>query len=324
MQAATLVAPGRIEMQRVPIPEPEANQVRIRLEGCGVCASNLPPWERRPWFKYPMPPGALGHEGWGRIDALGKDVRGFNRGDRVAMVASNAYAQFTLAAANALLPLPDAIGVDTEFPGEPLGCAMNIFQRSGIRKGDLVGLVGVGFLGALLTQLASAVGAQVIAISRRGYSLQVAEQSGAWKTLLLDQTPGVIEEVRELTGGKLCDVVIEATGHQLPLDLAGELTRERGRLVIAGYHQDSPRLVNLQLWNWRGLDVINAHERDPAVYLHGMQRALEAVLKGELNPFPLFTHHFHLFQLSEAFAATALRPPGFVKALIHFPKDETP
>ena len=74
----------------------------------------------------------------------------------------------------------------------------------------------------------------------------------------------IIERVRELTGGTFCDRVIEAVGKQWPLDLAAELTREGGRLVIAGYHQDGPRQVNMQLWNWRGFDVVNAHERDPA------------------------------------------------------------
>lgn len=49
------------------------------------------------------------------------------------------------------------------------------------------------------------------------------------------------EQVLELTQGRLCDRVIEAVGAQKPLDLASELTRERGRLVIAGYHQDGRR-----------------------------------------------------------------------------------
>ena len=78
--------------------------------------------------------------------------------------------------------------------------------------------------------------------------------------------------VKELTGGAFCDRVIEAVGKQWPLDLAAELTRERGRLIVAGYHQDGPRQVNMQLWNWRGLDVINAHERDPEVYMRGHPR----------------------------------------------------
>jgi len=318
MLAATVIAPGRIEMQRVAVPEPGPKQVRVRLEGCGVCASNLPPWEGRPWFNYPMPAGDLGHEGWGRIDALGNEVNDFAVGDRVAMLSTNAYAQYTIASAEALLALPAGRTSDLPFPGEPLACAMNIFSRSGIGKGDTVAILGIGFLGALLTQLATEAGAKVIAISRRSYSLQIAEQCGAWKTMLLDEKLSMVKEVLDATGGKLCNVTIEATGHQVPLDLAGELTRERGRLIIAGYHQDGPCLVNLQLWNWRGLDVINAHERDPAIYLKGMKLALEAVLNGNLDPSRLYTHHFQLFQLSEALAITARRPPGFVKALILF------
>ena len=88
--------------------------------------------------------------------------------------------------------------------------------------------------------------------------------------------------------------MIEAVGQQWPLDLAGELTAERGRLVIAGYHQDGPRQVNMQLWNWRGLDVINAHERDPAVYLAGMRDAAEAVAGGRLDPGTLYTNTYTL------------------------------
>ena len=128
----------------------------------------------------------------------------------------------------------------------------------------------------------------------------------------------IIEEVRGLTGGRFCDVVIEAVGKQWPLDLAAELTRERGRLVVAGYHQDGPRQVNMQLWNWRGLDVVNAHERDPAIYVRGIEEAAEAVASGRLDPAPLFTHSFGLEGLGEALDHTRDRPRGFMKALIAF------
>ena len=58
-----------------------------------------------------------------------------------------------------------------------------------------------------------------------------------------------------------CKRVIEAAGAQATLGLAPALTGTYGRLIIAGYHQDGPRQVNVQLWNWRAIDVINAHER---------------------------------------------------------------
>jgi threonine dehydrogenase-like Zn-dependent dehydrogenase len=105
-------------------------------------------------------------------------------------------------------------------------------------------------------------------------------------------------------------------GKQWPLDLAAELTRERGRLVVAGYHQDGPRQVNMWLWNWRGLDVINAHERDPKVYLRGIREAVEAVASGRLDPAPLYTHRYPLESLGEALDATRDRPDGFLKALV--------
>jgi threonine dehydrogenase-like Zn-dependent dehydrogenase len=111
-------------------------------------------------------------------------------------------------------------------------------------------------------------------------------------------------------------VSIEAVGKQGALDVAGEITGIRGRLVIAGYHQDGPRQVNMQLWNWRGLDVINAHERDPTVYVAGLRAAVEAVRAGRLDPRVLCTHEFPLEQLGAALDLTRDRPDGFLKAII--------
>ncbi len=164
--------------------------------------------------------------------------------------------------------------------------------------------------------MASAAGARVVALARRESTLQLAREMGAAHAVVMDDHWRIIEEVKALTGGKFCDVVIEATGKPWPLDLAAELTRERGRLVVAGYHQDGPRQVNMQLWNWRGLDVINAHERDPQVYLDGMNRAVAEVQAGTLDPRPLYSHRFPLDRLDEALRLSAERPEGFMKALV--------
>jgi threonine dehydrogenase-like Zn-dependent dehydrogenase len=315
MRAAYLAAPGRIGTCELRRPEPGPGQVRIRLEGCGVCASNLTPWAGPDWMKYPTEPGSLGHEGWGSIDALGDGVIGFQVGDRVAALSYKSYAEYDLADADAVVRLPDSLK-GQPFPGEPLGCAMNIFHRSEIEAGQTVAVVGVGFLGAILTRLATDAGARVIAISRRPFSLDVGRAFGAAETIPMEDHNGIIGQVKELTGGVFCDRVIEAVGKQWPLDLAGELTRERGRLIVAGYHQDGPRQVNMWLWNWRGLDVINAHERDPKIYMRGIREAVDAVASGRLDPRPLYTHSYPLGRLDEALNATRDRPEGFLKALV--------
>lgn len=315
MRAATITAPQQLRIDTVPLPQPGPGQIRVRLEGCGVCASNIPPWEGREWFSYPMEPGALGHEGWGYVDAVGPNVTGFATNDRVAMISYHAYAQYDIADVAATVRLPVESGTHP-FPAEPLGCAMNVIARANIRPGDTVAIVGIGFLGALLTQLATHAGANVIAISRRPFALDFARTLGAAHQVPMDDHHRVIDHVKQLTSQRLCDVVIEAVGKQWPLDLAAELTRERGRLVIAGYHQDGPRQVNMQQWNWRGLDVINAHERDPAVYLKGMNAAVQAVEDGTLTPMSLYTHRFPLERLADALNITRERPDGFMKALI--------
>jgi threonine dehydrogenase-like Zn-dependent dehydrogenase len=317
MQAAVVVGPGRVQLARVERPRPAADQVRVRLEGCGVCASNLTPWAGPAWMQFPTLPGGLGHEGWGIIDAVGAEVQGLAVGDRVATLSQHSYAEYDLASASDVVALPPSLA-GQPFPGEPLGCAMNIFRRADIRAGQTLAIVGVGFLGAILTRLATDAGARVIAISRRPFSRKVACRMGAAEVVSLDDHFRIIGEVSALTGGAFCERVIEAVGKQHPLDLAGELTAEGGRLVIAGYHQDGPRQVNMQLWNWRGIDVINAHERDRGIVLQGVRDAVEAVSSGRLDPRGLYTHRYPLERLDEALNATRDRPNGFLKALVTF------
>jgi threonine dehydrogenase-like Zn-dependent dehydrogenase len=315
MRAAVLTGPGQIRVDEVARPEPGPGQVRVKLEGCGVCASNLTPWEGPDWMTFPTEPGALGHEGWGVVDAVGEGVEGLAVGDRVATLSGKSYAQYDLTDAKALVKIPDSLA-GQPFPGEPLGCAFNIFRRSDIQAGQTVAILGIGFLGAILTRLATDAGARVIAISRRPYSLDLAKRMGAAEVIPMEDHYGIISRVKELTDGRFCDRVIEAVGKQWPLDLAAELTREGGRLMIAGYHQDGPRQVNMQLWNWRGFDVINAHERDPDVNIRGLREAVDAVASGRLDPRELYTHTFPLDQLDQALNATRDRPDGFLKALV--------
>ncbi len=315
MRAAVLAEPGRIEIVQTALPEPGPGEVRVRLEGVGVCASNLSPWHGEPWFTYPFEPGALGHEGWGVVDEIGPGAASLQVGDRVALLSGHAYAEYDVAPAEAVVKLPDALA-GQPFPGEPLGCAVNIFRRSQIQAGQTVAIVGIGFLGALLTRLATEAGANVIAVARRPFAQETARLMGAAHVLPMDDHWQIIEGVKKLTDGALCDVVIEAVGKQWPLDLSTELVREMGRLVIAGYHQDGPRQVNMQQWNWKGLDVINAHERVPQVYTDGIRAAAGLVAAGTLDPSPLYTHTFPLDGLGDALDMTRDRPEGFLKALV--------
>jgi threonine dehydrogenase-like Zn-dependent dehydrogenase len=245
--------------------------VPVRVEGCGVCASSLPVWEGRPWFRYPLQPGEPGHEVWGRLED----------GTRVAALCGRGFAGWDVAPAEAIVELPAELD-GLPFPGEALACAVNVARRAAVRPGESVAVVGLGFLGTAVASLLD--GAQEV---RRD-----TEVEGPF------------------------DVVVEAAGTQSGLDRASSLVGEGGRLVLAGYHQDGPRTVDLQRWNWLGIDVVNAHERDPAVVAAGLREAVLLAARGVLDVERLVTHVLPLTELARAFELAARRPPGFLKAVV--------
>jgi threonine dehydrogenase-like Zn-dependent dehydrogenase len=277
MHASTLRAPKRARVVEVERPQPRDSEVLVRIEGCGVCASSVPLWEGRPWFSYPLAAGAPGHEGWGTVEAVGDGVVAIATGDRVALLSERSFAEFDVAPAEHCV----RIGIGS-FPGEPAACAVNIVRRAELRPGQSVAIVGLGFLGSLVSHVSALKGADVVEVGRH------SEISGPFER------------------------VIECVGTQEALSRASELVGEGGRLVIAGYHPDGLRSVDMRSWSWLGIDVVNAHERDPLKVADAMRGAVSLGLDVE----PLLTHRFALDRLDQAFETAKARPDGFVKAWV--------
>jgi threonine dehydrogenase-like Zn-dependent dehydrogenase len=316
MMAAVIVSPRQVQLEEIAVPRPNPGEVLIQIEGCGVCPWDLPVWEGRGRAEYPLAPGHPGHEGWGWVAAVGQGVTNVLVGDRVTMLSQGAFAEYVIAASEEVVRLPASLG-PIPFPGEILSRALNVFQRARVMAGDKVAVVGVGILGALLTNLAASAGAEVIALSRRLFALDLARSLGAAHTLALSEEPEeLIDYVESVTDGNRCKVVFEAVGKQSPLNLATELTAINGQIIIAGYHRDGLRQINLQMWHQRGLEVINAHTRNPQLLLEGLQMAVEATTAGNLDPARICTHIFGLAELGDALTMTKQRPDGFLKAMI--------
>lgn len=314
--AAMLVAPRKFRLVPEVRPEPKAGQILIRIEGCGVCASSLPSWQGRDWFEYPFNPGELGHEGWGIVEAVGADVSSQRVGRRVVTWANGAFASYLNVNPEEALDVPSALA-GRPLPVEPLGCAVNIVRRARVESGMPVAVVGIGFLGALLVQLLRAAGCEVHAIARRPFAQALAHRLGAHSVVPFT-SPAEVAGRLEAAGHGEFPRVIEAVGLPESLDLASTLVGTGGALVVAGYHQDGPRSINFQEWNWKGIDVINAHERDPAVVRRGMGEAIDALERGDLDLHPLLTHRYGPHQLNQAFADLESRPDGFLKGWIDF------
>jgi len=308
MKAAVFLGSSKCAVEDREVAAPGPDEVLLRLEGCGVCASNLPVWQGRPWFEYPLRAGSPGHEPWGHVVECGEAVSGVEIGMRVTGLSYHAYAECDIARADQLVPLPARYD-GRPFPGEALACAVNVFERAGIERGIPVAIVGAGFIGNLLIQFAAAAGAIVTAFSRRQWSLDQAIDQGA-----AEARPIGDGLARDEGGSWPC--VFECTGTQAGLDAASKLVGIRGRLVIAGYHQEGLRSVDMQEWNWKGIEVINAHERDPARYTSGIRAALESIERKHIDPWPLMTHSVPLQHIDRAFKLMQIRPDGFTKACL--------
>ncbi len=109
MVAARIARPGVVEVVNPPLPEPGPGEVRVRIEGCGVCASNLGPWAGPDWMEFPLPPGDLGHEAWGHIDAVGAGVPRDRLEERVAVFGTRGFASHEVVPQDAALPVPPAL-----------------------------------------------------------------------------------------------------------------------------------------------------------------------------------------------------------------------
>src|SRR6476659_5873506 len=102
MRAATLIHPGRFALDDVEPPRPGAGQVLVAVQGCGVCGSDMGPWQGAAGLDYPLAPGAPGHEVFGTLAVLGPGADGgLAVGDAVTALAYRGYSQLDVADAGA-------------------------------------------------------------------------------------------------------------------------------------------------------------------------------------------------------------------------------
>jgi L-iditol 2-dehydrogenase len=303
MRVAVLNAPRRFDVADVPVPEPAAGEVLLRVASCGVCASELDMWEGRAAIDYPRFPG---HEVSGTVEKAGPGVD-LQPGDPVAAwVTERGFAEYVAVRAEYCFPA-GSVPLDLAL-AEPLACAVNAVERAAPALGDSVAIVGAGFMGHLVHKLVRLKGPREIVVAdTRPDALERAAAMGATRTV----------DVREESlAGLDADVAFEVTGVQAGLLAAGDAVRMSGTLAIVGFHQGGLREIPLGAWNWMALNLVNAHFRDVGTIMDGMRAGMRLLTSGALQLDDLVTHRFALEDVNEAFAIAVEKPPGFVKATV--------
>lgn len=179
-------------------------------------------------------PRYTGDEMAATVVAVGKGVKGFKEGDRVAGLAKHKqYCTFKTNTQNIHI-IPDNISFE-----EACMTVLSLTAQLGVRRADLklgesVGIVGLGMVGQLALQYVKASGAQrIVAIDTSEKRLEVAKAHGATHILKMN-VKDCIEPIKEITGGKMLDVIIDATGSPYVLAPATRLLRKFGRAILVG------------------------------------------------------------------------------------------
>lgn len=256
MKAALFEKTGQpLYIDDIAVPEPDADEVLLKIAACGICGSDLHMTEDPQTFglkQYDV----LGHEFAGEVVRCGADVTGLKPGDRVAVapmrgcghcasclagepawcaemrLIGGGYAEFTTVAARQCRILPDDLPIAEGALAEPVAVALHCVMRSGLKPGDRVLILGAGPIGLLVAFWARRHGAKdVIVADINRHQESRAAQIGA--TGFAISGPGLADEFQAMSGARP-DIVFECVGKRGLIDFACRLVRTHGTVVGIG------------------------------------------------------------------------------------------
>ncbi len=267
MKAAVMRGIGNIKMEEVPEPELGPNQIKVKIAYCGLCGTDPENLEGRFGLVPPeayKQPRILGHEASGTIAEIGKDIKGYKVGQRVAcnfsgacgacyycrnkmehfcqrrIPASGSFAEYAVYPESAIYILPDDVSLEIGALLEPTSVAVHAIDLANIHTGGTVAISGAGPIGLLCLEIALKAGA-----ARAMVSEPIAEKRQLAKKLGADVVVDPMKEDllatgKKLTEGRGFDTVIEASGNQGAAKQAISLADNGGTIVWAAvYPKDS-------------------------------------------------------------------------------------
>src|SRR5579872_3751820 len=263
MMAAVLYGKEDLKIEAVPVPAIGRGDVLVRVKTALTCGTDVKVFRRGYHARMIVPPALFGHELAGDIVNMGGDVRGFKIGQRVVAANSapcgncffcrrgqdnlcedllfnnGAYAEYIriperIVQKN-MYEVPEHVSYQDAALVEPLACVLRGLEETGLKPGDTIAIIGLGPIGMMFVRIAKAVyGARVIAIGRRKPQLDRAKKMGADEVVVNCDGADIVGPVREMTGGRGADVVIEAVGLPEVWQLAVNLLRRGGVVNFFG------------------------------------------------------------------------------------------
>lgn len=311
IQFARTGGPEVLELVEVEPTEPGPGEVRVRNQAIGLNFIDI--YFRTGLYPAPGLPSGLGTEGAGVVEALGEGVTHLAVGDRVAYAQGplGAYAEQHVLPADKVVALPEAIDAETAAAAMLKGLTVQYLLRQTypLKGGETVlWHAAAGGVGSIACQWARALGVRLIGTVSSPEKAALAEQNGAWATI--DYTrEDVVERVRELTGGAMCDVVYDSVGKDT-WETSLDCLKPRGLMVSFGNASGPVEGVNIGVLNQKGSLFVTRPSlngyADTRERLEAMAGELFAMLESGRVTVDI-SHRYPLAEAGQAQAALAAR-----------------
>jgi 2-desacetyl-2-hydroxyethyl bacteriochlorophyllide A dehydrogenase len=339
MISAVYVEKGRFEIGDGDRVEPAADEVLLRVGFVGLCGTDLHVYHGNMDHRV-CPPGIIGHEMSGTVEAAGSDVHDFSVGDRVVVRpldycgacpaceaghshichnlkfmgvdTAGALQSYWTVKARTLHRLPANVDLRRGALVEPLAVACHDVARARVAAGEKVVVLGGGPIGQLIALVARAKGAEVLVSEPTAVRRNYAADAGF--AVIDPSASDLADHVMEWTASKGADVVFEVAGVQATVDAMTAIAAVRGRICMVAIHSARPQ-VDLFRFFWRELELVGARVYEAADF----DAAIDLIAGGAVDVDALITSVRPIKDVQAAFEQLDSADPG-MKTLLECSK----
>ena len=316
MKSIQYYAPKDIRYEEVAVKPPEAGEVVVKIMSALTCGTDVKTYRRGHPVLIKEVPSGFGHEFAGIVEKTGRGVKNFKAGDRVVAANSapcgecffckrdeynlcenldllnGAYAQYITVPARIveknMLKLPDNLSFDRAAFCEPLANVVHGAERTGIKEGDTVGIIGIGPIGLMFARIAKLMGAKVIVAGHNPIKLKAADEFAHVDEIIdLNKYPAPVKIFKEFsTEGKGLDVAIECVGLPEIWEQIFDCVRPGGTVHFFGGCKSGSRVtLDTTKMHYGDLKLMSVFHHTPKYF----RKALEYIASGELEVEKLIT-----------------------------------
>lgn len=316
MKAVQYVSPGNVAVIDVPVPERSAGEVLLRLDKVAVCGSDLHQLYDSAPASFPFAPGVSGHECIGVVEET--DSAEIRRGERMLIIPPdmNALAEYISVEPKWLIPIPDSLDSQRGVMAQLLGTVLFACKRLPNVVDKTVAVVGQGPVGLFFTMLMAHYGAKtVIGLDVVDHRLDVSRAVGAAHTVNAERE-NPAEAVRDLTGGALVDLVIEAVGKEETINYSLDLVRQNGDMLLFGIPKRSAFVFEYEKFLRKLLRTTSSAFTQQEPGLKSFRLGVDLIAQGRLDVMPLISHCLPLTEAPTAFSLAQTKEDNAVKVLV--------